>query len=81
MLELIVHSNALGAKIVGLTRIMLQCSKLQAGFTMDALAQGAQQDQPPPSKHNTAGVREREDANRTREAGVLDEIQVAARSL
>ena len=26
-------------------------------------------------KNNTAGVREREDANRTREAGHLDEIQ------
>jgi hypothetical protein len=34
------------------------------------------------SKDNTAGVREREDANRTREAGHLDEIQgVVASSL
>jgi hypothetical protein len=32
--------------------------------------------------NNTAGVREREDANRTREAGSLDEIQgVAANTL
>jgi len=29
-------------------------------------------------KNNTAGVREREDANRTREAGHLDEIQGGA---
>ena len=29
-------------------------------------------------KSNTAGVREREDANRTREAGHLDEIQEGA---
>jgi len=28
--------------------------------------------------NNTAGVREREGANRTREAGVLDEIQATA---
>jgi hypothetical protein len=30
--------------------------------------------------NNTAGVREREDASRTREAGHLDEIQGAAAS-
>jgi hypothetical protein len=28
-------------------------------------------------QNNTAGVREREDANRTREAGNLDEVQAA----
>jgi hypothetical protein len=38
------------------------------------------QDEPLLSLHNnTAGVREREDENRTREAGNLDEIQARAR--
>jgi hypothetical protein len=37
------------------------------------------QTQPPLSlQNNTAGVREREEANRTREAGNLDEVQAAA---
>src|SRR5437016_14088691 len=49
----------------------------------DLLTAQRERDKPRQSlKNNTAGVREREDENRTREAGNLDEIQGAvARSL
>ena len=46
------------------------------GYLRDVLAGQRERDKPRLSlKNNMAGVREREDANRTREAGNLDEIQ------
>src|SRR5258708_33774137 len=53
-----------------------QTNRLHAPLPNKHLSAERERDKPRLAlKSNTAGVREREDANRTREAGNLDEIQ------